>query len=199
MITFHIPLQGASRGEFACFAVETGRVAFAGSRHGHVEPETCRLLVERLGSLGFSFITGCAGGIDACFRTALAESRYREQALVACAFRRRAESLRGLYPLYVVPDGLHPKVALAKRTLWVVSRCEWLILFPSDPIGKGSALAFRSAIMQSKPVFVAGGSTPRESDLYTVYPSSLFGIIEGWWCVPPVYTETGLCYEPQHI
>jgi predicted Rossmann fold nucleotide-binding protein DprA/Smf involved in DNA uptake len=96
MITFHIPLRGASRGEFASFAVETGRVAFAGSRHGHVEPETCRLLVERLGSLGFSFITGCASGIDACFRSALAESEYREQALVACAFRRRAEYMRGL-------------------------------------------------------------------------------------------------------
>jgi hypothetical protein len=94
-----------------------------------------------------------------------------------------------------VPDGLLPKVALAKRTLWMTSRCSLLVLFPSDPIGRGSALAFKSAIYNNKPVFVVTSTRPAESDLYSVYPSSLFGVVEGFWCIPPVYAETGLCYE----
>ena len=61
--------------------------------------------------------------------------------------------------------------------------------------GKGSSLAFKSAIMDNKPVFVVSKTRPNNSHLYSVYPSSLFGIVEGYWCVPPVYADTGLCYE----
>ena len=107
----------------------------------------------------------------------------------------RSARMRGLYPLYVVPEGLPARAALAKRTLWMTSRCTMLVLFPSDPIGKGSALAFKSAIMASKPVFIVTERRPKESDLYQVFPSNLFGIVSGYWCLPPVYGKTGLCYE----
>ena len=189
---FKIPVGGK---DFFKFSVESSRLLFAGSRYKVIESQICGDLISAFGSLGFTFMTGCAAGVDESFRHALAMSEYREYSLIACAFKKRAREMRGLYTLYVVPHGLHPKVALAKRTLWMTSRCSFLILFPSDPIGKGSSLAFRSTIMSNKPVFVISDMRPAFSDLYDVYPSSLFGVVKGWWCIPPVYAKTGLCHE----
>jgi hypothetical protein len=191
MVTFSVPHNK----DFFNFSVDTGRVLFAGSRNLFIPRQICNDLIYQFGRLGFAFLTGCAKGVDESFRHALAESDFKDTSIVACAFKDRAERLKGVYPLYVVPDGLHPKAALAKRTLWMTSRCSLLILFPSNPIGRGSALAFKSAIYNNKPVFVITSTRPEESDLYSVYPSSLFGVVEGFWCVPPVYAETGLCYE----
>ena len=191
MVTFSVP----NNKDFINFSVDTGRVLFAGSRNITIPRQICNGLIAQLGKLGFAFLTGCAKGVDESFRHALAESDFKDTSIVACAFRDRAERLKGVYPLYVVPDGLAPKVALAKRTLWMTSRCSLLILFPSDPIGRGSALAFKSAIYNNKPVFIVTSTRPAKSDLYSVYPSSLFGVVEGYWCIPPVYQDTGLCYE----
>ena len=192
MLSFSVPQTSG----FFNFSVENGCVLFAGSRRGYIPRQVCSDLISAFGSLGFSFLTGCARGVDESFRLALSDSdsAYSEATITACAFRERAERLKG-FTLFVVPDGLPPKVALAKRTLWMTSRCSLLILFPSDPIGRGSALAFRSAIYNNKPVFVVSKTKPQESSLYSVMSSSLFGVVEGFWCVPPVYDETGLCYE----
>jgi hypothetical protein len=194
MVTFSVPLSDGITKKFFNFKVEPVSVMFAGSRHGIVSEKTSSLLVSAFGSLGFSFITGCASGVDESFRKALALSEYRDKSIVACAFKDRADKLKDILPLYVVPEGLPPRVALAKRTLWMCSRCSLLILFPSDPIGRGSALAFKSAIYNNKPVFVVSNTKPRESDLYSVFPSSLFGVVQGFWAVPPIY-QNGLCYE----
>ena len=204
MISFSVP-DGKS---FFNFKVERGRVMFAGSRYGSVSRQVCSGLITQLGKLGFAFLTGCANGVDESFRVALAESEYAGSSLAACAFKERVDRVRGIYPLFVVPEGLHPKVALAKRTLWMTSRCSLLILFPESLAsatlskraqglawGKGSTLAFKSAIHNNKPVFVVSETRPDESSLYTVLPSSLFGVVRGYWCIPPVYAETGLCYE----
>jgi hypothetical protein len=195
MVTFSVPVTDGVTKKFFNFKVEPVSVLFAGSRHGSISDKTCSLLVSAFGSLGFSFITGCASGVDSCFRKALIESEYKEKSVVACAFRDRADKLKGLLPLYVVPEGLLPRTALAKRTLWMTSRCSLLVLFPSDPVGKGSLLAFKSAIYNNKPVFIVSNIKPKDSDLYSVYPSSLFGVVQGFWAVPPVYQKTGLCYE----
>jgi hypothetical protein len=196
MLTFQVPYSRHGASGLFQFSVETGTAAFAGSRRGFVLPETCRLLISRLGQEGFSFLTGCASGVDACFRQAFADSDYAESSLVACAFQERADRFQGVYPLFVVPQGLRPRQALARRTLWITSHCSLLILFPSDPITRGSALAFKSAVMSSKPVFVVTRTRPAPSDFYSVFPSSLFGLVHGFWCIPPVFAETGLCYEP---
>ena len=177
------------------FSVETSLLAFAGSRSMTVSPVICNDLVSIFGSLGFSFITGCADGVDASFRRAISDSDYIAMSIVACAFKSRYNRLRGVFPLYVVPENIPPKAALAKRTLWITSRCSMLILFPSDPIGRGSALAFKSAIMNSKPVFVVTDTRPKESSLYIVLKSNLFGIVDGYWCIPHIYGKTGLAYE----
>jgi hypothetical protein len=195
MFYFSVP-DAAGPDGFATFGIRTKGLLFAGSRNREVEPEVCRLLVERFGTLGFSFLTGCASGVDKSFRRALSRSTYTEQSLVACAFPDRVDRAYGLTALHVVPEGLPPRVALARRTLWMTERCSLLVLFPAEPMGRGSSLAFRSAIMQSKPVFTVQESPPRESDLYTIYPSSLYGIVSGYWCVPPVYAASGLCTEP---
>jgi hypothetical protein len=191
MVSFSVP-QGRS---FFNFSVERGRVLFAGSRYGCVSRQVCKDLISAFGSLEFSFLTGCASGVDESFRLALSESAYSESTIVACAFRERAERLKNIFTLFVVPEGLAPKVALAKRTLWMTSRCSLLILFPSDPIGRGSTLAFKSAIYNNKPVFIVTKTKPQESNLYKVMSSNLFGVVDGFWCVPPVYADTGLCYE----
>jgi len=79
--------------------------------------------------------------------------------------------------------------------LWMASLCTMLLVFPSDPIGPGSYLAFKSVIMHSRPVFIVQNKRPPDSNLYTVYPASLLGMVDGFWCAPPVYQDTGLCYE----
>ena len=191
MILFSIPVKDG----FFSFNVDNGSVLFAGSRYSKLDPKVTKGLVDRFGRLGFSFLTGCANGVDESFRLALSESDYTDSTTVACAFEERTYKLKGIFSLFVVPSGLKPKVALAKRTLWMTSRCSLLVLFPSDPMGKGSALAFKSAIYNNKPVFVVTETKPEETDLFSVYKSNLFGIVDGYWCIPPVYKETGLCYE----
>jgi hypothetical protein len=205
MTTFSVPVKSKDK-LFFNFKVETQSVLFAGSRHLTISQQVCRDLINSFGRLGFSFITGCADGVDRSFRYSLALSKYTDKSITACAFKKRAKTFLDIInPLFVVPDGLPPRAALAKRTLWMTSRCSMLVLFPSDPIGKGSALAFRSAIHNSKPVFVISDSMSQDTvqrlqgdgkDLYSVYPSNLFGVADGYWCVPPVYEDTGLCSEP---
>ncbi len=191
MVTFSIP----DKHSFTEFKVEAGSVMFAGSRYLKIPQETARLIVSGFDRLGFSFLTGCAAGVDESFRSVLALDQFSESVIVACAFRRRMESLKGLFTLFVVPEGLAPRAALAKRTLWMVSRCSLLVLFPSEPFGKGSLLAFKSAIFQNKPVFVVSDVIPDSNDLYSVVSSNLFGVVKGYWCIPPVYRETKMCYE----
>ena len=195
MVTFSVPVDDNKVKGFFEFKVEPHAVMFAGSRYLEVEDRTCSGLVKAFGELGFSFMTGCANGVDSCFRRALIGSEFKDKSIAACAFKDRADRLKGILPLYVVPDGLPPRVALARRTLWMTSRCSLLVLFPSEPFGKGSALAFKSCIYNSKPVFVVSKTKPDMSKLYTVLLSSLFGVVNGFWVVPPVYQATGLCYE----
>ena len=126
MVHFSVP-QGKG---FFDFSVESGRVLFAGSRYGHIPRQVSSDLVSMFGRLGFAFLTGCANGVDESFRHALAESEYSDSSIVACAFKDRAETLQDLTGLFVVPDGLPPRVALAKRTWWMTSRCSLMILFP---------------------------------------------------------------------
>jgi hypothetical protein len=77
----------------------------------------------------------------------------------------------------------------------MASNSSILLLFPSDPIGKGSTLAFRTAIGNNKPVFVVTHHKPDESSLYMIYSSSLFGVVSGYWCIPNIYLNTGSCNE----
>ena len=139
--------------------------AFAGSRRGSVDPPTADRLVGALSTLGFSFLVGCAPGIDSCFRGALVRSP-SAKGLIACAFpnrQRRFDSPQNP-ALAVVPTGLSPAAALHRRTVWLVRRASLLVLFPLDPLlgawGKGSTLAFTTALYNLKPVFVVADVPP---------------------------------------
>jgi hypothetical protein len=94
MCKFSIPLHDRGDKRFFTFRVEPKRLLFAGSRHLRVEPRVCKGLVDQFGKLGFTFLTGCASGVDESFRVAFSESEYREHSMVACAFKDRAERLK---------------------------------------------------------------------------------------------------------
>ena len=184
-----------------CFQVRPPVVAFAGSRRGSLPGSVASSLVHTFHALDLSLLTGCAPGIDECFRQAMVKQPFEHHSMVACAFESRARRFdaEGLLGIPVVPVGLSPAAALHRRTVWMVRRCGLLVLFPADPVfghwGRGSTLAFRTAVYNLKPVFVSAPSAPRPSPLYRVYRSSLFGIVSGFWVVPhPIY-RGGPCDE----
>ena len=173
-------------------------VAFAGSRHGSVDPQVAGPLVGSLSSIGFSFFVGCAPGIDACFRDAL--SRHESaKTIVACAFETRERKLSShrLCALTVVPDGLTPAAALHRRTVWMVRRASVLVLFPIDPHtgrwGKGSTLAFNTALYNLKPVFVVSNERPDPIPSFLVVAASLCDVVSGYWVLPYPEQQGGVC------
>jgi hypothetical protein len=184
-----------------CFQVRPPVVAFAGSRRGSLPDSVAVPLIHAFHTLDFSLLTGCAPGIDACFRRVMATGPFGQRSLVACAFEERARRLEsyGLPGIPVVPTGLSPAAALYRRTVWMVRRCGILILFPADPVfgrwGRGSTLAFNTAVYNLKPVFISAPSAPRRSPLYRIFPSTLFGIVSGFWVVPHQIYEGGPCDE----
>lgn len=174
--------------EFYHFGVEGSTVMLAGSRHKELEPLFCVHLVTALASLEADFLTGCSKGTDACFRSALTKLDYKDRVFVGLAFNSKTEKI-DLPCKKVVANGLKPAVALAKRTVWLCGEADMLILFPSEPIGPGSALAFKTMIQSNKPVFLAGETEPESSPDYEVYPSRLLDMVHGYWVLPHVYKD----------
>ena len=179
------------------FSVAPGAVLLAGSRHRDLDAEVCTRLVHAFWSLRIGFLTGCAPGVDSCFRRALSHAPYREWAFIGCAFPRRPSHSRRLFTTVVVPPGLPSAVALARRTLYLVKRCALLLVFPDDPHtgawGKGSKLAFRTCVSQLKPAFVVSTVPPPASAMYRIFPASLFGVVSGYWVVPHTVSDGGAC------
>ncbi len=198
MVTFRVSEVAGSR-ERLEFSVSGRMVLVAGSRHLEVAERTCRDVLEGFHNLGFHFFVGCASGVDGSFRQALSESPFRQDGYVACAFGRRAHQAQalGLRAYKVVPEGLHPKAALRRRTLWMVKRCSLVVLFPESPYdgewGPGSHLVFRSCMYHLKPVFLVSRKAPKESVHYRVAESDLFATVRGFWVVPHPLEEGGLC------
>ena len=207
MVTFTIPVSSrpkegaeAEKKQFR-FSVPRRAVVLAGSRNLHLPETMCTDLLHAFSEHGFSFFVGDATGVDRCFREAIAGTSLQEKTLVACAFTRRREYSfsKRLLATKVVPDNLFPKAALHRRTVWMVKRCCMVLLFPEDPAtgrwGKGSTLAFKTALYHIKPVFVVATDPPKQSAHYLVLPANLFGIIDGFWVVPHPYEEGGTCDE----
>ena len=199
-ITLTAEREGAQHSPLE-FRIPARSALLAGSRNGFIDPQEAQRITAALASAGFSFLVGCATGVDACFRLTLAELPHAaESTFVACAFADRVRSSvsRGLFASVVVPDGLSPAAALRRRTLWMVKRASLLVLFPDDPLsgrwGRGSTLAFRAATEQLKPVFVVSSTAPPRSPIYQVVAARLFDVVDGYWAVPhPV--AAGTCDE----
>ena len=179
-------------------ALSCRSVAFAGSRHGSLNRELADRLVGSLCSHGSSFLVGCAPGIVACFRDAVARNG-SARAVVACAFKAREKRLgtAGLCAVTVVPEKLSPAAALHRRTVWLVRRSSLLVLFPLDPStgrwGKGSTLAFNTALYNLKPVFVAAGKPPDPVPSFAIVAASLCDVLSGYWVVPLPDQQEGVC------
>ena len=88
--------------------IHPATVTFAGSRNGFLPASAVATIIHCFFAVGSSFITGCAPGIDACFRSVLAASPFTHQSLVACAFTYRARRLAAarLRASLVVPGNL---------------------------------------------------------------------------------------------
>jgi hypothetical protein len=201
MVTFSVSVrqpQGHGVPQSLRFSVPEAGVLLAGSRNREVAQLTCRTLIQGLAEAGFGFLVGCAPGVDRSFRKALSVSPYTDRTLVGCAFgsRQRSVGNYGLSACLVVPEGLSPKAALRRRTLWLVKRACLVILFPEDPTtgqwGRGSRLACRATLDQLKPVFVVCSEKPKDSEHYQVAGSCLYGV-QGYWVVPHPISESGTC------
>ena len=200
MVTFTVP-HGSSTAHPVSFRVHPRSVAFAGSRNGTLCTDTVEALIEGFLHLGFGFLTGCAPGIDRCFRSALtANAEAAERTIIACAFptRERRYSVGEVYATTVVPAGLTPGAALRRRTIWMIRRCSLLVLVPDDPAagawGRGSRLAFSTARYNLKPVFLVSQHPPKPSRYELQLQSNLFGVIDGVWIIPHP-TDGGTCDE----
>jgi len=171
--------------------VREDRVAgFAGSRHGRIDEELSSALLSGLSRHGFRFLVGCATGIDCCLRKAAAGSELAKRFTVHCAFplRIRESEALGLNAVCRVSGGASASAALHWRTVLMVRECSLLVLFPDDPKtgcwGKGSRLAFNTAIQCHIPVFVVTTIPPLGTRQFRIEAGSLFGIIAGHWVVP---------------
>ena len=194
MVTFQVAGDAALQ-----FNVAARSVLLAGSRCGQVEPSTCRALIEQFRRQGFGFFVGCAAGVDAAFRKALADSECgSDEVFVGCAFGQRARRCRaeGLFASAVVPEGIPPKAALARRTLWLVKCSSLVVLFPERPAdrqwGPGSRHVFRSSLYHLKPLFVVASRPPAAPAYCRVVASDLFATVDGYWVVPHTFRD-GFC------
>ncbi len=165
-------------------------VGFAGSRRCGMREGVAKTLVEVSLRQGFRVVVGCADGIDRCMREAIAGSVCARRCTVHCAFPsrvREAEKL-GLKAVCRVTDIPSAAAALHWRTVLMVRECSLLVLFPDDPTtgswGKGSRLAFNTAIQCHIPVFTVTTIPPLGTRQFQVKAGSLFGVIDGHWVVP---------------
>ena len=199
MVRISVPVRGGveAGGAFR-FRVQPLGVLLAGSRSGVLPQGLCRQVVRRLAAEGFAFFVGCAPGVDASFRLALAQEGLGRKSFVACASRDRLRGSCGLFASVVVPPGLSMAAALHRRTVWMVKRCCMAVLFPEGADrswGPGSRLVLRAALEQLKPVFVASGTEPRAPAPAVLLPGSLYGLVGGWWVVPHPIHADGPCDE----
>jgi hypothetical protein len=171
-------------------------VLLAGSRSRGLPEALCRGIVRRLAVEGFGYLVGCAPGVDRSFRLALAREGLARSSVVACASRERLSRSCGLPVAMVAPEWLSMAAALHWRTVWMVTRCRMVVLFPEGQDGSwgpGSRLVLRTALEQGKPVFVASATEPRAPASAVVRPGSMYGLVSGWWVVPRAIHAAALC------
>ena len=169
---------------------ECGTVGFAGSRRGRIPEDVGVALAAVLFRHGFSIAVGCATGVDSCIREAIASAASSVRCTVHCAFRSRVREATalGLDAVCRVSGASSAAAALHWRTVLMVRECSLLVLFPDDPKtgtwGKGSRLAFNTAIQCHIPVFVVTAIPPLGTGQIQVEEGSLFGVIDGHWVIP---------------
>ena len=204
MVQISIPIKTRNQkggGEYFTFNVNPRSVMLAGSRNLELSRDFCRRVANELHARGFGFFVGCAPGVDESFRKVLSFEPFKNRALVACAFpnRTKPKYTYGLDAFVVVPEKIPVYAALARRTVWMARRCQFLVLFPDNPKsgqwGKGSRLAFNTATLNLKPVFVFSKHRPPGSAVYNIFTSSFFGIIPGYWVVGHTYKMGGTCED----
>src|SRR4030042_5916530 len=96
MCQFSVPVSKALTGKrFYRFSVTHNAVLLAGSRNGLVPDTTAQDIVSAFDRLEFFFLTGCARGVDQCFREALARAELGDTTFVAFACPARMQRALG--------------------------------------------------------------------------------------------------------
>ena len=176
--------------KFGGWSAAQGVVCFAGSRRGKVNEKACCALVLSFQKLSFSFLVGCAPGVDRCFRQALSDLIPAERWTVHCAFQSRVHAFKKARSptICTVSDAPSAAAALHRRTVTMISEGSLLVLFPDDPAtgawGRGSRLAFNTAVQRHKPVFVVTNIPPLSTKQLRVTAGSLFSVVSGYWVAP---------------
>ena len=176
--------------KYGGWSAAQGVVCFAGSRRGKVSENTCSALIQSFQKLGFSFLVGCAPGVDQCFRQARSGLIPAERWTVHCAFQSRVQAFKkaGSPAICTVVDAPSAAAALHRRTVTMISEGSILVLFSDDPAtgawGRGSRLAFNTAVQQHRRVFVVTNIPPLSTKQLKVTVGSLFGVVSGYWVAP---------------
>ena len=175
---------------YGTWSAAQGVVSFGGSRRGNVHEKVCGALVQSFQNLGSRFLVGCAPGVDQCFRQALSGLIPTDRWTVYCAFPSRTHTFKqaGLPAICTGGNAPSAGAALHRRTVTMISESSFLVLFPDDPAtgswGKGSRLAFNTAVQQLKPVFAVTAIPPLDTKQLQVTTGSLFGVVAGYWVAP---------------
>ena len=176
--------------QYGGWSTAQGVVCFAGSRRGKVNEKACDALVQSFQRLGFRFLVGCAPGVDQCFRQALSGLIPSERWTVHCAFPSRVQAIKkaGSPAICMVSNAPSAAAALHRRTVTMISEGSFLVLFPDDPAtgawGRGSQLAFNTAVQQHKRAFIVTNFPPLSTKQLRVTAGTLFGVVSGYWVSP---------------
>ena len=174
-----------------------GVVGLAGSRRLGLASQLANDLVGALHRWKVGLRVGCAKGVDLAFRHAVLSCGVVDATVVHCSSPSRAREVKamGLHAVCRVADSPTPAAALHRRTVLMVAECSLLVLFPDDPKtgnwGKGSTLAFTTAVEQHIPVFVVTEKPPAATEHFHVHAGSLFGVVDGHWVVPLSFAVRG--------
>ena len=85
----------------------------------------------------------------------------------------------------------------------MVDRCSLGLVFADDiktgTWGKGSTLAINACIRQHKPVFAVTDRQPEAPDGYHILPTSLFGVVRGYFIVSSTIGATGTLLQKEAV
>ena len=195
MLSISVPLKNAGdqamlpdRCDFFSFPISDKPVLFTGSRFQGIDRMTCDLLIQYFAMLDYGFIVGCHAGIDRAFRLALSHSEYADRSLVACVNRTKFRYTYGIQAKVVAPVRFSLESIIFHRSMWLAKHTSCGILFPDHPFEKKWDLGQQKLLMaflsHLKPVFMVTEYPPAENDFFHILPTSLNGIVKGYWMVP---------------
>ena len=211
MLSISVPLKNAGdqavltkhsdRGDFFSFPISDKPVLFTGSRYSGLDRMTCDLLIQYFAMLDYGFVVGCDAGVDRAFRLTLSHSEYADRSLVACVNRSKFRYTYGIRAQVVAPVRFSLESVIFHRSMWLAKNTSCGIIFPDHPFHRkwdtGQQKLFMAYLSHLKPVFMVTEFPPDECNFYKIIPTSLNGIVRGFWIVPVLIGREHSGTEPE--